>query len=130
MGGVAMNCLKCGRDIAEDEVFCVDCRLEAQRYPIEPNTVVFLPSPKKQETARKSSRRRALSTEEQFKSYRRRLSLMTAALVVAIGVIVALSFPAVSYLTRDYYAKGQNYTSMTTVPPSTEPDETASRDVE
>ena len=38
-----MNCLKCGRETQEDNVFCQACLLEMQKYPVHADTVVLLP---------------------------------------------------------------------------------------
>lgn len=39
-----MNCLKCGREIEEGQVFCNDCLVQMAKYPVKPGTAVQLPS--------------------------------------------------------------------------------------
>ena len=43
MGGVAMHCMKCGRDLEPGQVFCEECQAEMKKYPVKPGTVVQLP---------------------------------------------------------------------------------------
>ena len=38
-----MNCMKCGREISDDNVFCTDCLLEMEKYPVDSGVVVLLP---------------------------------------------------------------------------------------
>ena len=35
-----MNCLKCGRDIAEDQLFCESCLEVMDQYPVKSGSVV------------------------------------------------------------------------------------------
>ena len=34
-----MNCLKCGREIEEGQVFCNDCLVQMAKYPVKPEVV-------------------------------------------------------------------------------------------
>ena len=38
-----MQCMKCGRDVESDEVFCNSCKETMARYPVRPGVVVQLP---------------------------------------------------------------------------------------
>lgn len=38
-----MNCLKCGREIQQSQVFCPACQEVMQNYPVKPGTVIHLP---------------------------------------------------------------------------------------
>ena len=38
-----MNCVKCGREIPEDQVFCEICLTEMENYPVKPGTAVHIP---------------------------------------------------------------------------------------
>lgn len=38
-----MNCLKCGREIPAQQVFCESCLKEMAGQPVKPGTLVLLP---------------------------------------------------------------------------------------
>ena len=38
-----MSCMKCGKEVSEDQVFCPECLAEMDRYPVKPGTPVLLP---------------------------------------------------------------------------------------
>lgn len=108
-----MKCLKCGVEISEDEVFCLECQLDAQRYPVDPATAVYLPRRETVEAPKKASRRRTLTSAQQIRSLRRRLRLQTVALVLLAAIALVLAYPALSYMTRTHYRPGQNYSAVT-----------------
>ena len=35
-----MNCMKCGRETQNEKVFCEDCLLEMEKYPVRAGSVV------------------------------------------------------------------------------------------
>lgn len=119
-----MGCLKCGREIPEDEVFCVECQLEAQRCPVDPASVVFIPSQMKQEPVKKPPRRKTLTADERIKALKRRIRWLTALVVLLSGLAAVMIYPTYAYVRRARRRPGQNYSSVT-VPPSTAPTETA-----
>lgn len=111
-----MNCMKCGREVS-DGVFCMECLVEMERYPVKPGTVVQLPRRKSETAAKKSYSRRKLqpSPEEQIKSLRktvRRLALILLVLVLLLGVTGY--FTAVHLSESDaVFLPGQNYSAVT-----------------
>lgn len=114
-----MKCLKCGVDISEDEVFCMECLLEAQRYPVDPAAAVYLPKREKAETPKKSPRRRTQSAEDQIRLLKRRLRLQAALLVLMTAIVLGITYPALTYLAKNHHRTGQNYSAMTTAPSAT-----------
>lgn len=112
-----MVCLKCGRSIAEDHVFCDDCLAKMDESPVKPGTPVLLPASKSQVTAKKqTSRKRALPPEEQVIHLRkalRRMYLCVAVLIVVLGMATALLVEEM--LKEDAPVIGQNYTIDTTL---------------
>lgn len=123
-----MQCMKCGRDVENGEVFCKACLEHMAEYPVKPGTVVQLPhrtaepAPKKQPT-----RRKMLPPEEQLSLLKRLSRMLAAALVLAILLCGGLGYFAVNqYLeNRDKQAMGQNYSAITTEPPVAETTEPA-----
>ena len=43
MGGVSMNCMKCGREIREEQVFCPKCLELMEQHPIKTDIAVQIP---------------------------------------------------------------------------------------
>ena len=92
-----MQCMKCGVDVPEGQVFCDKCLEIMDRYPVKPGTPVqILP----RTTKDKSSKKRELSPEEQLnkqKNLNRRLRLLIwllgIALACAIGVLIYALLP-------------------------------------
>ena len=92
-----MQCMKCGVEIPEGQVFCEKCLEIMDRYPVKPGTPVqILPRNSKD----KSSKRRELSPEELLskqRSINRRqrllIWLLVVALACAIGVLIYALLP-------------------------------------
>ena len=38
-----MHCMKCGREIKGDGVFCGECLTVMGRYPVKPDTALYIP---------------------------------------------------------------------------------------
>ena len=60
-----MYCMKCGRETEEETVFCRDCLLEMEKYPVDPGTVVLLPRRKESVLIKKVPKRHIPTAEEQ-----------------------------------------------------------------
>ena len=109
-----MGCLKCGRDTISDQVFCVDCQLEMQKYPVLPGTVVKLPDRKTSSAAKKQSKKRTVPPEEQVKTLKKRCRTLMILLLIVTAIAAALAIPAVKHLTEGNHKIGQNYTTVIT----------------
>lgn len=108
-----MNCMRCGRETVGEQVFCQDCQIEMDKYPVRPGTVVQLPKRKETTVTRKVPKRRTVPLEEQVKALRRRVRILTVLLAVALALVIAMVYPSVSYWTEDHFAPGQNYNTVT-----------------
>ena len=75
-----MNCLKCGREIEEGQVFCNDCLVQMAKYPVKPGTAVQLPSRGSAAVSKKvhSRRRTKTAPEEQLKALKKRIRILSA----------------------------------------------------
>ena len=110
-----MGCMKCGRDVQEQEVFCPTCLERMERYPVRPGTVVLLPRRRDQAAPRKLHvhRKPATPPEEQVKLLRRMILGLTAVIMVLALLLGILAYPAVSYLIEsESFLPGQNYSTM------------------
>ena len=115
-----MYCMKCGREVEDEQVFCSDCLVDMEKYPVAPGTVVKLPTRKEPPPSRKPvSRRRKLTPSEQIPILKKRIRRLIAALVVTVLLFLAALYPAVNFFLRHYDLRpGQNYTAITTDDPN------------
>ena len=88
-----MRCLKCGRDIADEHVFCEDCQTDMAQYPVKPGTPIQLPPRHTEPAAKKkpAKKKKVLKPEEQVLKLRHSIRLLTVAL---IGVVIAFLLAA------------------------------------
>lgn len=118
-----MYCLKCGRELENEQAFCENCLLEMERYPVKPGTAVQLPIRKESPSPRKVPKRRTVNPDEQISRLKKRIWFLSGALLVCIALLLAMVQPTVRYFIRNYHLRpGQNYTTVT---PSTTVPETA-----
>ena len=113
-----MLCMKCGREIEPEQVFCPECLAEMEKYPVKPGTVVQLPKHTPPSPVRKQITHRHTpqeNPEEQIKKLKRLVAALLCALILSMATIVGLL-----YLGADHYwdsveefLPGQNYSSVT-----------------
>lgn len=116
-----MNCLKCGRETSSEQCFCQDCLSNMEKYPVKPGTVVQLPKRRDSSPSRRNTKRRSVSPEDQVKSLRKKVRLLTVLLILCLVIIASLVYPAWEYLVKDHFLPGQNYSSFVTSKESTAP---------
>ena len=86
-----MKCMKCGREMESDQAFCPDCLLEMEKYPVKPDVHVHLPVRPKVQAARKQAlRRKNFSPEEQIRRLKKRVMILTGALIVTLALLFAM----------------------------------------
>ena len=118
-----MKCMKCGRELETEQVFCEDCLLEMKKYPVSPSVTVHVPLRRETVPVRKGqSHRRVHSPEEQIKMLKKQVWTLAGALIVTLALLLSMIHPTVNYFLRNYHQRpGQNYTTVTT-PAPTEPE--------
>lgn len=114
-----MNCMKCGVEIPENQVFCDHCLSVMEEYPIKRDIHIHLPKREdSQETVRRSGKRkRAPTAEEQIAALRMKvLRLRLAAAILAFLFCVSSAFLGLK-LYEEYIAPqtGRNYTIDTSM---------------
>ena len=121
MGGMSMNCMKCGRELSDDGVFCAECLEEMEKYPIKPGVVIHLPRRKPEPVAKKALvRRKPLpSPEEQVKNLRKLVWRLIASLVVMVILLGATGYFTVVHLLESdiRLLPGQNYSAIGNIIP-------------
>ncbi len=115
-----MNCMKCGRETRDENVFCPDCLLEMGKYPILPGTVVQLPRRKESTVPKKITKRHVPTPEEQIVSLRKWVVSLILILLLCICAIALMVKPTLHYVTHSHFEIGQNYSTVTTTPKASE----------
>ncbi len=107
-----MNCMKCGREIPSEDVFCPDCLADMEKYPVKPGVVVQIPT-RPVAPAVKKPAKRILSPEEQVKLLRKRIRRLWGALILSMLVAAAAVGLAIYGLQDEelQIIPGQNYSS-------------------
>ena len=121
-----MQCMKCGRDVEPEQVFCDSCREIMAQYPVKPGVVVQLPRRVESPVKKQTVRRRGLGTsEEQIHTLRRAVRWLTTLVVLLLVAVIGLSWLSVQ-LYRESEIKvfpGQNYYSSATTQETKAPTE-------
>jgi len=113
-----MNCMKCGRELRNEQVFCARCQTEMTRYPVKPNTVVQLPTrtaaPPVKKQPRKPERKSERKPEEIIRHLQRRIHWLGLFLVVVLLLLaVTVNILLHSLNQRDTDQEiGKNYTTQ------------------
>ncbi len=86
-----MNCIKCGVEVPENQVFCDACLAEMEKYPVKPDITITLPPRKETPVSKKKSRKRTSPPEEQLRRVKAKLRLahITLAVVFICFLLVA-----------------------------------------
>ena len=107
-----MQCIKCGREVAENQVFCEQCLSGMESSPIKPGTPVVIS--KRPRKASSQSAVKKEKPEEQISKLQKTIRFLlwtclclAAALAVCIGII-AFHFAATDH---NAPAIGQNYST-------------------
>ena len=116
MGGMTMNCMKCGRETVDEQVFCTNCLEEMEKYPVRPGTVILLPRHKEEARKPMVKKKAPPSLEEQVKMLKKLVRRLAAILILLLLLLGATGyFTAVHLLEPDtVFLPGQNYSSITT----------------
>lgn len=109
---VFLKCIKCGRETISEQVFCPDCQVEMQRYPVRPGTVVQLPPRQETSNVKKVSRKKTISLEEQVESLKKQVRTLWLSLILVSILAASLSVPTYQHWKEGQKKIGQNYTAV------------------
>lgn len=90
-----MFCMKCGKEIPEEQVFCEECLADMALHPVKPGTPVLLPVRPAQANAKRGARKKEVSAQLQLKRQRGAILWLCGLLLaswVGLGVTVAMLF--------------------------------------
>lgn len=105
-----MNCMKCGREIPEGQVFCSGCLEVMATYPVAPDAHVHIP---KRPAKASEKKPKGLTPAEQIALLKKaiRWLLVTVAILTAtMGILAILLLQTSEQPQRPI---GQNYTTAT-----------------
>ena len=108
-----MKCTKCGRETAENAVFCAKCLSVMERYPVKPGTVIQLPHRKAAPPRKPLFRKRLLPPEELVTQQRKTIKWLWVALICTF-LLLCLSVTLLLHLnpyTEASATIGQNYST-------------------
>ena len=116
-----MNCVKCGRETAEEQIFCEVCLREMEDYPVKPGTAVLIPNRNPEEPVKKAKakKKKVLTLSEQTLQLKRkvlRLRILVAVLLLVCGALFFLIDRLQGELDRQFLP-GQNYQTEETYSP-------------
>ena len=109
-----MNCMKCGANTPEGQVFCDHCLSVMEQYPVKPGAHIHLP--KQAETSesvkKPSKKKRTASPEEQIAALKLKVRRLRRLAVVLVFVICVVASFLVLSLHQQYTSPvtGRNYT--------------------
>ena len=109
-----MYCMKCGKEIKENQVFCEACLTIMNKYPVKPGVYIQIPQRPVSTAGKPVSRKRIFSQEEQLVRLRRRVKRLTLALVcciLALGLTVSFLVHTISEQ-KSNAAIGKNYNTV------------------
>ena len=111
-GGRTMQCMKCGKDTVDNQVFCPSCLQTMEAYPVKPGAVVNLPSHKATaETKKPAHRKRAMTPDEQIAYLQKHLRYYRIlGWILAILLLASSGILLYETISPDRPVIGQNYT--------------------
>lgn len=113
-----MSCMKCGKEVSAGQVFCDECLLEMEKYPVKPGTPVLLPNrPTAPVVHKRRFYKRQRKPEEQLSTYKNWITffcIFCCVLVVALTLSIMLNLHLLG--NKDInFLPGQNYKPDQTV---------------
>lgn len=87
-----MNCMKCGKQIPDTQVFCDDCIAVMDKYPVKIDTAVHIPKRETRITEKKPSRKKELSPEQLQHQQKKLFRWMLLTIFVLTGIVCLLGW--------------------------------------
>lgn len=112
-----MQCLKCGKETLQSQVFCDDCQQTMEQYPVDPGTPVLI-IPRSALRPEKDQRRKSKGYAETMRHLQKLVRRLSIALGVAALLIAVLSL-CLFFALRSRGVEiniGQNYSIIDTNP--------------
>ena len=112
-----MNCMKCGRDIRDDQAFCPKCLELMKKHPVKPDVAVQLPIRREIPQKKAPPRKKVRTPEEQILQLKKRNRWLMAIVSLLLAVSLLMLSLCISYFRQLDVLKllGQNYSTAETV---------------
>lgn len=107
-----MNCMKCGKKIADSAVFCENCLANMELHPVKPGTPVNLPNRSREE--KKAPPKKRPTPEQRLKKAHTAIKWLVGILVV-MSLLLAIVIAMLGTTIRERDTKtniGQNYSAI------------------
>lgn len=85
-----MNCMRCGKETEEKNVFCSECLEDMAKYPVKPGTLIHIPSRPESDSRKNTRKRRELSAEEQLDNAKNAVQILLVTVLGLFGMVVVL----------------------------------------
>ena len=113
-----MYCMKCGKEIGENRVFCEDCLTVMTQYPVRQGTPIHLPSNTVSPEKKPTPKKRQPTPEERllrFKTATRWLSIALVCSLLILGITISLLINALDTPASTQNDIGKNYNTVSTL---------------
>lgn len=110
-----MNCMKCGREVEDGQVFCAECLAVMAKYPVKPGIAIQIPQRKTTPAQKKAyvKRRQPPKPEEKIRSVKKWLRSIMLLWFITLILLAATIYPTVEYfMGKAFPIRGQNYTTI------------------
>lgn len=87
-----MYCMKCGRELKDNQVFCPDCLAVMENYPVKPGTPIQLPNHTNDPVPVKTPKKKQKKPEEQILHLRSTVRWLSLALIAALAAFLITAF--------------------------------------
>lgn len=106
-----MQCIKCGREIQDNQVFCQQCLSVMEKMPVKPGTPVVIPKRPQKIHAPVVKKEKP---EDQIPKLQKTIrALIWACVCLAVALVVSIGIFVFHFATNDHNAPaiGQNYST-------------------
>ena len=112
---MAVNCMKCGKELKNGGVFCEECLADMEKYPVKSNISVHLPYRPTPAPVRKK-KQKYIKPEDQIRHLKKVRNWLVTLLIVALLAFTATAVMLLHILdvNADDFGIGQNYGTIET----------------
>ena len=107
-GGGRVNCMKCGREIPDGQVFCPGCLEGMATYPIAPGTHVHIP---KRPTKAPEKKAKELTPADQINLLKKSIRWLLVTVAVLAAALAILAFLLLQEPDQPQLPTGRNFTT-------------------
>lgn len=111
-----MNCMKCGREIGNDQTFCPKCLEGMAAYPVKSDALIRLPARQEAPNKKVQPRKRVRTPEEQILRLKKKNRWLAAIVCLLLVISIVLAFLSIDVIRQLDVQKflGQNYSTVET----------------